>query len=88
MAQEDRSFAHGQAETNRSRQQGAGVGQNELDLQQDPTEGGNPEADWGEALEGATHGENHTRRPVKTEAERGQGVKTRKANRDIASRRL
>ena len=30
----------------------------------------------------AQHGENHTRRPVKTEADRGQGPKTRAANRE------
>ena len=31
---------------------------------------------------GAQHGENHTRRPIKTEADRGQGPKTRAANRE------
>jgi hypothetical protein len=31
---------------------------------------------------GAQHGENHTRRPIKTEADRGQGSKTRAANRE------
>jgi hypothetical protein len=47
-----------------------------------------PEQDWGEpADEGATHSANHTRRGVKTEAERGQGAKTRKANKQIVSRR-
>ena len=30
----------------------------------------------------ALHGENHTRRPVKTEADRGQGPKTRAANKE------
>ncbi|HWF76498.1 MAG TPA: hypothetical protein VN694_04905 [Caulobacteraceae bacterium] len=30
----------------------------------------------------ARHGENHTRRPVKTEVDRGQGPKTRAANRE------
>ena len=30
----------------------------------------------------ARHGENHTRRPVKTEAARGQGPKTRAANKE------
>jgi hypothetical protein len=48
----------------------------------------NPEEDWGEpAGEGAMHGETHTRRPVRTEAERGQGAKTRQLNKDIISRR-
>ena len=47
-----------------------------------------PEDDWGEpADEGALHGANHTRRPIKTEAERGQGVKTRRRTKDIISRR-
>jgi hypothetical protein len=47
-----------------------------------------PQEEWGEpAGEGALHGANHTRRPVKTEAERGQGAKTRTANKDQISRR-
>lgn len=49
-------------------------------------EDGDPEQlDWGEPLEGATHGQNHTRRPEKTEAERGQGAKTRQRNKEIVS---
>jgi hypothetical protein len=31
---------------------------------------------------GAQHSENHTRRPIKTEADREQGPKTRAANRE------
>jgi hypothetical protein len=55
----------------------------------DTGEPDNPEDDWGAAVdEGALHGANHTRRPVKTEAERGQGPRTRQANKDIVSRRL
>jgi hypothetical protein len=47
-----------------------------------------PEQDWGdEAEEGLAHSANHSRRGVKTEAERGQGAKTRAANKDIVSRR-
>ncbi|MCR5873621.1 hypothetical protein LRS10_05180 [Phenylobacterium sp. J426] len=47
-----------------------------------------PEQDWGEpADEGAMFSSNNTRRGVKTEAERGQGAKTRAANKDIFSRR-
>jgi hypothetical protein len=47
-----------------------------------------PEQDWGEdGGEDVTHSANHTRRPVKTEAERGQGAKTRQLNKDIVSRR-
>jgi hypothetical protein len=49
----------------------------------------NPEGDWAEpAPEGAVHSHNHTRRPMKTEVERGQGVKTRRATKDIISRRV
>jgi hypothetical protein len=47
-----------------------------------------PEQEWGESAgPDATFSSNHTRRPVKTEAERGQGAKTRTANKDIVSRR-
>jgi hypothetical protein len=47
-----------------------------------------PQEDWGEtAGADATFSSNHTRRPVRTEAERGQGAKTRRANKDIISRR-
>jgi hypothetical protein len=46
------------------------------------------EQEWGdETEEGMSHSANHTRRDVKTEAERGQGAKTRQANKDIISRR-
>ncbi len=40
-----------------------------------------PDADDGPPT-GAIHGENRTRRPIKTEADRGQGPKTRAANRE------
>lgn len=47
-----------------------------------------PEEDWGEPADPqAVFSSNHTRRPVRTEAERGQGRKTRAANKDIVSRR-
>jgi hypothetical protein len=47
-----------------------------------------PQEDWGEpAAEGTTFSANHTRRAERTEAERGQGSKTRTANQDIISRR-
>ncbi|HEV7384444.1 MAG TPA: hypothetical protein VGN89_06160 [Phenylobacterium sp.] len=55
----------------------------------DTGEADDPQNDWGEpADEGALHGANHTRRPDRTEAERGQGPRTRKANKDIISRRM
>lgn len=48
----------------------------------------NPEEDWGEpADEGATFSSNHTVRGEKTEAERGQGAKTRAHNKETFSRR-
>lgn len=47
-----------------------------------------PQEDWGEpAAAEATFSSNHSRRPLRSEAERGQGNKTRKANKDIVSRR-
>jgi hypothetical protein len=45
----------------------------------------NPQLDWGDPAEGAVHGATHTRRPIKTEAERGQGPKTRSRNKQIVS---
>jgi hypothetical protein len=135
MADEDRTFSPSEAQVNRGRMQGLGVGQKEMDLQRDPnrdqratdpqrtepfdtdleasrdeaglSEAGdlgagtpanvdihdvgqsdNPEQAWGEpADEGAMHSANHTRRGIKTEAERGQGAKTRQLNKDIVSRR-
>jgi len=49
----------------------------------------NPQEDWGEpADEGTTYSANHATRGEKTDAERGQGPKTRKASKDTISRRL
>ena len=45
----------------------------------------NPELDWGEPEPGAVFSSNNTRRPEKTEAERGQGPKTRARNKEINS---
>jgi hypothetical protein len=60
----------------------AGVDVHDLDQ---PNE---PQDDWGDpADEGALYSANHTRRPVKTEADRGQGKKTRTARKDQISRR-
>jgi hypothetical protein len=47
----------------------------------------NPQEDWGEEVQESMHSGNHTRRPLRTEAERGQGAKTRRMNKDIVSRR-
>ena len=43
----------------------------------------NPQEDWGGSARHAEHGANHTRRPEKTEAERGQGRRTVQRNREI-----
>ena len=47
----------------------------------------NPQEDWGDPMPEAVFSANHTRRPLRTEAERGQGAKTRQMNKDIVSRR-
>lgn len=47
-----------------------------------------PELDWGEAEPGAVFSSNHTRRGVKTEAERGQGPLTRARNKEIINKRV
>ena len=89
MADDDRTFDPNQAEANRTRQQGNGVGQREMDLQSDPTrdqqaplaidtaklgEGDNAEADWSESAdEGAVHGSNHTARAQRGDGDGDQG---------------
>lgn len=95
MADDPRSFSPDETEANRTREQGNGLGQRELDLQADATavspdidEPDNPELDWGEPLEGAKHGGNHANRPHKTEAERGPGRRTIQRNKEINSGRL
>jgi hypothetical protein len=51
-------------------------------------QGDHPQQDWGEQMgQDATFSSDHGRRPVRTEAERGQGRKTRQRNKDIVSRR-
>jgi hypothetical protein len=48
----------------------------------------NPQEDWGESAdEGATYSANHALRGAKSDAERSQGAKTRKATKDAISRR-
>ena len=96
MADEKRSFEPTEAETNRGREQGHGVGQRELNQQSSPAGNApaldgvsdNPEEDWGEPAEGAAYSANHATRGEKTDAERGPGPKTRKATKDQISRRL
>jgi len=47
-----------------------------------------PEESWGEPPDAeAQYGSNHTTRPERTEALRGQGAKTRQATKDQISRR-
>ncbi|HEY9236692.1 MULTISPECIES: hypothetical protein [Phenylobacterium] len=115
MPDKPRSYSPTTQEANRARQQGAGMGQRDLDQQASPgrpeqeprsfdtepnaalhgspanldahdlEEDDNPQLDWGEADPDALHGQTHTRRPVKTEASRGQGRKTRARNKQIVS---
>lgn len=90
MSEDDRTFRTSTPAANRAEMQGLGVGQRELDAQRSPGEDTSDtdpeaieaiEADEDEDLGGAD------RRGLKTEAERGQGSKTRMANKDIVSRR-
>lgn len=47
-----------------------------------------PEEDWGDPLDGeAQHGANHLAREDRPEPDRGHGAKTRRASKDIISRR-
>jgi hypothetical protein len=92
---ENRSFDATTPQANRAAEQGPGAGRKKLNVRRskgrEPPplgEGENPQEDWGApADEGATYSANHLRRPVKTEAERGQGKKTRAARKDQISRR-
>jgi hypothetical protein len=86
MSDEDRTFKPGKA------QNGASAAADDrlpnTVAPHDLGEPDNPQADWGEATDGAAlHGANHMRRPLKTEADRNQGARTRKMNKDIVSRR-
>jgi hypothetical protein len=92
---ENRSFDATTPQANRAAEPGLGAGRKKLNVRRGPGraapamgEGDNPQEDWGDpADEGATYSANHLRRPVKTEAERGQGKKTRTARKDQISRR-
>jgi hypothetical protein len=80
------------AEVTRGLEQGLGVGQRELDAQREPASDPPLQADslddWGEpADEGATYSANRVMRGAKTDAQRGQGRKTRAATKDQISRR-
>ena len=96
MADQDRSFDPTSQQVDRGREQGLGVGETEPGQRRGPAGdapvldgvSANPEEDWGEPADpGATYSANHTRRPAKTEADRSQGPKTRKAAKDQISRR-
>jgi hypothetical protein len=83
---EDRTFQTDTPQANRSAEQGNGVGQRELQVMKDPGE----EIDRDDLLAaddameepGLQTGRTHTNRPDRTEALRGQGPKTLKANRE------
>ena len=87
---EDRTFNPDTVDANRTRMQGGGMSQSELDAQRDPSRPrtadqydfdgeDNPQEDGGDPSMGAQTGRDHTRRPDRTEAMRGQGPKTRAA---------
>jgi hypothetical protein len=90
MAKSPARHEPGTAQTNRVRRQGLGMGQRDLETQRDQTvyddeveiEAGRLDPDDDGLPTSAQHSENHTRRPIKTEAARGQGPKTRAANRE------
>jgi hypothetical protein len=99
MPEEPRSYSPTTPEANRNAQQGGGAGQRDMEAVQDPNrpEGADqydfdgddrPEEDGGEPSYGAQQGQTHTRWPDKTEAERGQGPKTRARNKEIVNGRL
>jgi hypothetical protein len=96
MADEDRSFDPSQTQVNRGREQGLGVGQRELSRQRDPdqipqtpleldADDDSLRSEPGD--ENAVLHANHGARGRKTDAERNQGAKTRKATKDAISRR-
>jgi hypothetical protein len=99
MADEDRTFSPSDEQATRTRMQGNGVGQTELNAQRDPSrpedgDGGldqysnNPQEDGGDPSMEAQTGSNHTRRPDRTEALRGQGPKTRAHNKAEINRQV
>lgn len=86
--EEDRTFQPNQQQATRTRTQGAGVGQKEMDLQRDANRADrlnqydydgddNPQEDGGDPSMEAQTGGNHTRRPDRTEKLDTQGPKTR-----------
>ncbi len=99
MPEEDRTFSPTETEATRTRMQGGGVGQREMDAQRDPTRAAgqdqydfagddNPQEDGGDPSYGAQQGGDHANRPDKTEAERGQGPKTRAHNKAEINRQV
>jgi hypothetical protein len=83
MAEDDRSFARIAAARPERTDASTGLDPHAIGQSDDPQE------DWGEPMGGeAVHSSNHARRPIRTEADRGQGAKTRQMNKDIISRRM
>jgi hypothetical protein len=83
---EDRTFQTDTTGANRSAQQGAGVGERELQVMKDPGEDIDRDdllaADDAEEEPGMQQGRTGNNRPDRTEAMRGQGRKTLDANRE------
>lgn len=99
MADEERTFSPRETGASRTRQQGNGVGQREMDLQRDPNrpQGAdqydfdgrdNPQEDGGDPSMDAQTGRDHTRRPDRTEKLEGQGPKTRAHRKDEINRQV
>jgi hypothetical protein len=89
MAEDDRTFRTPAANRGRTRTPEAPAGGEAAPVRGAEGGGDNPQDDWGESGdEGLLHSANHSRRPIKTEAERSQGAKTRQLNKDIVSRRV
>ncbi len=88
MPQDPRHYSPTTPEANRAREQGAGMGQKDLDAQQDANQVQGEErtlADVAEEEVEAGFDPSEDRRVIKAEAESGQGVKTRSRNKEIVS---
>lgn len=92
MADEDRSFTPTPTEANRARQQGGGVGQEEMDLQRDPNRfqtATNPQQRSFEGdLDGATNADRPSQADFGEEGQDGAGGQAQRAQADGSDRDL
>lgn len=95
--QEDRTFSPSDEQASRTRMQGGGVGQKEMNQQRDPNRADrvdqydfdgsdNPQEDGGDPSGGMQQGGTNAMRPDRTEAMSGQGPKTRAAQKSEINR--